>query len=76
MCIRDSPQTKIPGYALANFRLGVEQKDKGFSIAALVKNAFDKRYYTGGIGFASLFALNVVIPGEPRTYMVEVGYKF
>ncbi|GGZ04053.1 hypothetical protein GCM10011614_18800 [Novosphingobium colocasiae] len=71
-----NPHTRIPGYALANFRLGVEQKDKGFSIAALVKNAFDKRYYTGGIGFASLFALNVVIPGEPRTYMVEVGYKF
>ncbi|MFD2578244.1 hypothetical protein ACFSTD_05655 [Novosphingobium colocasiae] len=25
-----NPHTRIPGYALANFRLGVEQKDKGF----------------------------------------------
>ncbi len=71
-----NPNTKISGYALANFRVGLEQKDKGFSIAALVKNAFDKEYYTGGIGFASLFGLNIVVPGEPRTFLFEVGYKF
>ncbi|MCB2052108.1 MAG: hypothetical protein KDE63_11840, partial [Novosphingobium sp.] len=71
-----NPHTKISGYALANFRVGLEEKERGLSFAALVKNAFDKRYYTGGIGFASLFALNVVVPGEPRTYMFEVGYKF
>ncbi len=71
-----NPGSQIPGYALANFRLGLEQSDGGLSIAALVKNAFDKVYYTGGIGFASLFAFNTVIPGEPRTYMVEARYKF
>lgn len=71
-----NPNSKISGYALANFRVGLEQKERGFSFAALLKNAFDKEYYTGGIGFASLFALNIVVPGEPRTFLFEVGYRF
>lgn len=71
-----NPHSQIPGYALTNFRVGLEQRDGGLSISALVKNAFNKVYYTGGIGFASLFSFNTVIPGEPRTYMVEARYKF
>jgi hypothetical protein len=39
----------------------------------LVKNAFKKEYDTGGIGFASLFAFNSVVPGEPRTFLLEAG---
>jgi hypothetical protein len=42
----------------------------------LVKNAFKETYYNGGIGFASLFTLNIVVPGEPRTYMLEARYRF
>jgi iron complex outermembrane receptor protein len=72
-----NPGTLISSYGLANFRIAYEQPGKtGWSFAALVKNAFNKTYYTGGIGFASLFGLNVVIPGEPRTYLVEARYKF
>lgn len=72
-----NPNTLIPGYTLANFRVGVEQSSgKGWGFAALLKNAFNKTYYTGGIGFASLFALNIVVPGEPRTWLVEAKYKF
>ncbi|MEO0031456.1 MAG: hypothetical protein RIS94_1214 [Pseudomonadota bacterium] len=72
-----NPHTKIAGYTLANFRIGLEEQDgKGWSVAALLKNAFKKTYYTGGVGFASLFALNFVIPGEPQTWMVEARYKF
>lgn len=72
-----NPGTQIPGYELANFRIGVEQQGgSGWSFSALVRNAFDKTFYTGGVGFASLFALNFVIPGEPRTYMLEARYRF
>lgn len=71
-----NPGTKIPGYTIANFRLGLEDGISGWSVAAMVKNAFDEVYYVGGIGFASLFAVNTVIPGAPRTYMVEARYKF
>lgn len=68
--------SKIAGYTLANFRVGIEERDGGLSFAALLKNAFDKEYYTGGIGFANLFGMNLVVPGDPRTFLFEVGYKF
>jgi iron complex outermembrane recepter protein len=72
-----NPNTLIKGYTLANFRVGVEQSEgKGWSFSALLKNAFNRTYYTGGIGFASLFALNIVVPGEPRTWQVEARYRF
>ena len=72
-----NPNTKIPGYTLANFRVGIEESGPtGWSFSALVKNAFKKTYYTGGIGFASLFALNIVVPGEPRVFLVEARYRF
>jgi iron complex outermembrane receptor protein len=70
-----NPGTQIPGYTIANFRAGIES-DSGWSLSASVKNAFDEVYYVGGIGFASLFAINTVIPGAPRTYFVEARYKF
>ena len=70
-----NPGTEIPGYTIANFRAGIDS-DSGWSFSANVKNAFDKVYYVGGIGFASLFAINTVIPGAPRTYFVEARYRF
>lgn len=70
-----NPGTEIPGYTIANFRAGIES-DSGWAFSANVKNAFDEEYYVGGIGFASLFAINTVIPGAPRTYFVEARYRF
>lgn len=71
-----NPGTQIPGYGTANFRIGLENPGAGWSVAGVVKNAFDKTYYVGGIGFSSLFAVNTVIPGAPRTYSVEARYRF
>ena len=71
-----NPGTQIPGYGLANFRLGIEDTRVGWSVSANVKNAFNKVYYVGGVGFSSLLALNTVIPGAPRTYVVEARYRF
>jgi len=71
-----NPGTEIPGYDIANFRLGLENTQQGWSVTANVKNAFNKVYYVGGIGFASLLALNTVVPGAPRTYVVEAKYRF
>jgi len=71
-----NPGSKIDGYTITNLRLAVESEDGGWTVAAYLKNAFDETFYVGGIGFASLFAVNTVIPGAPRTYMVEARYKF
>jgi len=71
-----NPGTQIPGYGTVNFRVGLEDPAAGWSVSANVKNAFDRTYYVGGIGFSSLFAVNTVIPGAPRTYSVEARYRF
>lgn len=71
-----NPGSKIDGYSITNLRLAIDNEDAGWTVAAYLKNAFDETYYVGGIGFASLFAVNTVIPGTPRTYMVEARYSF
>lgn len=72
-----NPGAKIDGYTLTNFRIGLEEQGgRGLSVSALVKNAFNKQYSTGGIAFASLFGVNWEIPSEPRVYMLEARYKF
>jgi iron complex outermembrane receptor protein len=71
-----NPGTQIPGYGIANFRLGIEDAGVGWSVSASVKNAFNKAYYVGGVGFSSLLALNTVIPGAPRTVIVNARYRF
>lgn len=71
-----NPGSQIPGYTLANFRLGIEDSASGWSVAGSLKNAFNRVYYVGGVGFSSLLALNTVIPGDPRTWMIEARYKF
>lgn len=71
-----NPHTDLPGYTLTNLRLGFESKDAGWSLAGIVKNVFDKTYYVGGLAFYSLFSLNTVVPGEPRTFLVEAKFKF
>jgi iron complex outermembrane receptor protein len=66
----------IDGYALVNLRAGVEDLDAGWSLAGYLKNAFDKRFYVGGIATGELFQFNTVVPGAPRTWMVEARYRF
>lgn len=67
---------RIPGYALVNLRAGIGDQEAGWSLAAIAKNVFDKTYYTGGVGFANIFSLNTVVPGEPRTWLIEARYRF
>ena len=68
--------TKLPAYTLLNFRVGIEDKLSGWSLAGILKNATDKVYYTGGVGFGNIFSLNTAVPGDRRTYLLEGRYKF
>jgi iron complex outermembrane receptor protein len=72
----NNPGSQTPGYAVANFRVGVEDKTIGWSLSANLKNAFNRTYYVGGIGLGELFQLNTIVPGEPRTFLVEARYQF
>ena len=71
-----NPGAEIPGYALADFRVSVEDEETGLSLSANLKNAFDRVYYVGGLPFESVFALNTAVPGAPRTFFVEGRYRF
>jgi iron complex outermembrane receptor protein len=71
-----NPGTIISGYSVANFRLSLDDKAKGWSIAALVKNAFNTVYYVGGNAEGLLLGFNTALPGDPRTYLVETRYTF
>jgi iron complex outermembrane recepter protein len=72
----DNPGTTLPGYGLVNVRLGLDNEASGWTLAAIVKNVGDKEYYVGGLGFGSLFSYNLAVPGEPRTYQMELRYRF
>lgn len=71
-----TPGTKLPGYTLLNFRAGIEDRLAGWSFAGILKNATNKVYYTGGVGFGNIFSLNTAVPGERRTFLLEGRYKF
>lgn len=71
-----SPGARVDGYTLVNFRVGLADESKGWSLSANLKNAFNRVYYVGGIATGELFQFNTVVPGSPRTVLVELRYKF
>jgi iron complex outermembrane recepter protein len=70
------PSARLPQYYVTNFRLGLENSAAGWTLAANLKNAFNRVYYIGGEALGSLFQVNTATPGEPRTYTVEARYSF
>ena len=71
-----NPSARIPGYGLANFRLGLGNANAGWSVSASVKNAFDRITYGGGLPLVPLFGFNTAVVGEPRTYTLDARFKF
>jgi len=71
-----NPGSKIDSYTVANFRLALSDEEAGWTLAAHLRNAFDEEYYVGGIGFKSLFAVNIAVPAAPQTWMLEASYRF
>jgi iron complex outermembrane receptor protein len=71
-----TPGTEIPGYAVANFTLSLEDTKAGWWAGVIIKNAFNRVYYVGGLAAANIFATNATLPGDPRTVVGEVRYKF
>lgn len=68
--------THIGGYALVNFRLGIADQRAGWSLTANLKNAFDRVYYVGGLAVGEIYQVNTLVPGEPRTYTLQMKYDF
>lgn len=68
--------TRIGGYVLANFRLGIRDNNAGWTLSANLKNAFNRVYYGGGLPTGEIYQINTLVPGNPRTISVQLQYKF
>jgi iron complex outermembrane receptor protein len=68
--------SRLPAYSITNLQVGFTEKAHGLSLTANVKNVFDRVYYAGGIAPAQLFNFNSVVPGEPRTFLIEGKVTF
>ena len=71
-----NPGAELPSYAIVNLRVGLESETGGWSLAGLVKNLFEETYYVGGVALGELFQTNSAVPGEPRTWQVELRFEF
>lgn len=72
-----TPRTQLPGYAKVDLRLSWNNIERSrISVAAYVKNVFDKFYYASGYTEGASGGFNTAIPAEPRTFAVEASIHF
>jgi iron complex outermembrane receptor protein len=72
-----APGTRLPGYALINGRLTwSEVMGTGLTAALFGKNLANRTYFVGGMTLAAALGHNAAAVGEPRTYGLELSYKF
>lgn len=72
-----TPDTKVSGYVLANFRLDWNEiGGSPLGLGAWVRNAFNEKYIVGGLAQGGSLGLNAVNVGRPRMYGVELRYSF
>ncbi len=82
----DAPALKRPGfnidpYGLLNSRLSLTGNDwfgkGGYRLSVWGKNLLDEEYYLDSLGsFAGLYANRITSYGEPRTYGIDLEYRF
>lgn len=72
-----APRTRLPGYALVNGRISWNDiMGTGLSAAIYGENLLDKEYFVGGMQLAVALGHNGAVVGKPRTYGVELSFKF
>ena len=72
-----APGTRLPGYAIVNARL--DWKDigqTGFSAALFARNITKEEYFVGGMTLAAALGHNAAAVGEPRTYGLELSFRY
>lgn len=72
-----TPNTRLPGYTTANFRVDWDEiGDSRFGAALWVRNAFNEKYYVGGLALGNSVGVNSANVGRPRMYGAEVRVSF
>ena len=72
-----SPNTTIPSYELINVRAEwSEMYGTNLSLAVFGRNLTEEKYYAGGNSNALTGGFNSRIPGQPRTFGLEITARF
>jgi iron complex outermembrane receptor protein len=73
----NAPGTRLPGYALISSRLSWDEiYGSQFSAALWGKNLAGRGYFVGGMTLAAALGQNAAAVGEPRTYGLELTYRY
>lgn len=65
-----------PGYWLVNGRISKPVGNTGLEFGAWIKNAFGKKYYTYLVDYKPFMNADLATPGTPRTYGVDLTFRF
>ncbi|HEX8419655.1 MAG TPA: TonB-dependent receptor [Sphingomonas sp.] len=72
-----TPGTRLEGYTNTNLRLSWNDiLQSKFSAAVYARNVFDNLYYVSGYALGAAGGYNTAYPGQPRTVMGEISFKF
>lgn len=72
-----TPQTQLPGYTTANFRLDLDNLiAPEVGVGFWIRNAFNEKYYVGGLPLGGSLGINSANVGRPRMYGAELRAKF
>lgn len=72
-----APGTRLPGYELLSARISwADILGSPFSAALFGKNLTEEAYFVGGMTLAAALGHNSAAVGEPRTYGLELSYRF
>jgi len=73
----NEPEAVAPAYSLWNAQVQWRSAfGRPIDVTAFVKNLGNEYYLRGGIGLQTQIGITQVTPGEPRTYGVQVRYRF
>jgi iron complex outermembrane receptor protein len=73
----NDPLSHQDAYTLGNVRVAWEDMlGHPMDLSALVRNVADKEYYATGVTVYPSLGYSVGAPGAPRTYAVELSYRF
>jgi iron complex outermembrane receptor protein len=64
------------GYSIVNARLSLMPQDGPWEISAWVKNLSDEEYRTAAQDISLALGFSEIVPGLPRTWGVELEYRF
>ncbi|MBP8232659.1 MAG: TonB-dependent receptor [Rhizorhabdus sp.] len=73
----DTPLDYYPSYSLWNARLDwADIFGRGIDVGVFANNITDKKYIVGGYPLASALGFDAALYGEPRTYGLNIRYRF